>query len=201
MKTDHWLPLVVLLVLIPVFSGTAWGEPPTAYVRSILDRVMAIQNDPALAGEAREAERGKRIHQIIEKSFDFSLMAQNSLGSTYQRLSAGQRQEFVETFSYLFQDSYTRMVLNFLKRETVTYNRERLEGTGARVDTTLVRTNETIPVDYLMRRQQDSWLLYDVIVDGVSILDNYKRQFAAAIQSKGFDFLLQRMKTQRRAIR
>lgn len=199
--TTKVLLIMVLLAAIPGLSGAAWADTPTAYVRSILDRVMAIQNDPALSGDQHEKERGRRIHQIIEKSFDFSVMAQNSLGGVYQKLGAGQRREFVDTFSYLFQDSYTRMVLNFLKKETVKYGRESLQGSQARVDTTLVRANENIPVDYLMRRQGQSWLLYDVIVDGVSILNNYKSQFASAIQGKGFDFLLQRMKTQLRAIK
>jgi phospholipid transport system substrate-binding protein len=127
-------------------------------------------------------------------------MAQNSLGSVYGGLTAGQRQEFVNTFSYLFQDSYTRLVLDFLKKETIKYEQERQQGSGARVNTKLIRTNETIPVDYLMRPQGDGWLLYDVIVDGVSILDNYQRQFAQVIRANSFDFLLNKMKTQKRAL-
>jgi phospholipid transport system substrate-binding protein len=105
----------------------------------------------------------------------------------------------VNTFGYLFQDSYTRMVLNFLKQETIKYHQEHRENGQARVNTTIVRANETIPVDYLMRRQQPGWLLYDVNVDGVSILDNYKTQFAQVIRTQSFDSLLQKMKTQQRA--
>ena len=63
---------------------------------------MAIQTDPALAGPAHEAQRGQQIHQIIEKSFDFPYMAKDALGSAYGKLSGGQRQEFIGTFSYLF---------------------------------------------------------------------------------------------------
>jgi phospholipid transport system substrate-binding protein len=158
---------------------------------------MAIQTNPGLAGEAHEAQRAGQIHQIIARSFDFPFMAKDALGSASGHLN----QEFVSTFSYLFQDSYTRMVVQFLKKENITYNREKLEGGKARVDTTIVRPNESIPVTYLMHQAGGGWLLYDVIVDGVSILQNYRTQFAQAIRTKGFGFLLERMKTQRQAIK
>lgn len=188
------------LVVLCLFAAAALAVTPTAYVKGILDQVIAIQSDPAKSGPEHRAARAQPIRQIIQKNFDFALMAQNSLGSVYGRLSPGQRQEFVATFSYLFQDSYTRLVLDFLKKETIKYEQERPQGSGVRVNTKLIRTNETIPVDYLMRPQGDGWLLYDVIVDGVSILDNYQRQFAQVIRANSFDFLLKKMKTQMRAL-
>lgn len=189
------------LAILCLFASTAFAVTPTAYVKGILDQVIAIQNDPTLAGAQHRTARAQAIRQIIKTNFDFSLMAKNSLGAVYGRLSSGQRQEFINTFSYLFQDSYTRLVLDFLKKETIKYEKERRQNSGARVDTKLIRTNETIPVDYLMRPQGQGWLLYDVIVDGVSILDNYKRQFAQVIRTNSFDFLMKKMKTQMRAIK
>lgn len=192
------LGIAVLAVLL--ITAAAEAESPTAYVRGIMDRVLAIQNNPALAGEAHKAERARAIREIIRQSFDFDRMAQTSLGPVYGRLGAGPRREFTDTFSYLFQDSYTRLVLNYLKQETVKYTQERITGNEARVNTSLIRANETIPVDYLVRRSGQSWVLYDVIVDGVSILENYKTQFAQVIRTQSFDYLLNRMKTQRKAI-
>lgn len=193
--------LGLALVLLCLCASAAWAVTPTAYVKGILDEVIAIQNDPARSGPRHREARAQAIRRVIQKSFDFSLMAKNSLGSAYGGLSSGQRQEFQTTFSFLFQDSYTRLVLDFLKKETIKYDQGRREGEGARVNTKLVRTNETIPVDYLLRPQGDSWLLYDVIVDGVSILDNYRRQFTQVIRTNSFDFLLNKMKTQMRALK
>jgi len=177
---------------LPALAGT-----PTSYVKGILDEVIAIQNNPALS----ETTRKEAIRNIIRKNFDFDHMSRDSLGLTYNRLSASQRQEFQGIFSALFQDSYTRLVLNFLKKETVEYKKEQIEGDKARLDTTLIRTNERIPVEYLMHKQGPGWILYDVIVDGVSILDNYRRQFAQTIATKSFDYLMDRMRTQYRAIK
>ncbi len=189
--------MILAMVVLGLLVSAAMAETPTAFVKGLLDQVIALQNNPSLD----KAARARAIRQIIQRSFDFNLMAQNSLGSAYGRLSAGQRQEFASTFTYLFQDSYTRMVLEFLKKETIKYDQERKEGRGARVNTQMVRTNETIPVDYLMRPQGQGWLLYDVVVDGVSILDNYERQFTQVMRTNSFEFLLNRMKTQVKALK
>ena len=194
-------PLWIWIVSLGLIAGSAWTQPalaqtPTAYVRGILTQVMALQNDPAQSPQARS----QAIHRIIGRNFDFALMAKDSLGPTYERLSGGQRQEFTQTFSYLFQDSYTRLVINFLKKENIQYGRETSGGNKARVETTIARTNENIPVTYLMHTAPQGWVLYDVIVDGVSILQNYNTQFAQVIRTKSFEFLLNKMQEQRRAI-
>jgi len=185
------------LAALWLLTAPALAETPKAYVRGILDQAMRVQIDSSLT----DAARRPLIHQIIEKNFDFNLMARDSLGPAYGQLDSGQRQEFTNTFSYLFQDSYTRLVLNFLKRENVEYHRESREGDKARVETTIVRPNESIPVTYLMHATPQGWVLYDVTVDGVSILQNYRNEFARVIKTKSFSYLLERMRTQVKAVR
>jgi phospholipid transport system substrate-binding protein len=195
MRRLLWIISLALMVCW-VWTMPAWAESPTAYVRSILDKVMGLQNDASLSQQARATA----IHGIIERSFDFTMMAKNSLGPTYDSISVGQRQDFTRTFSYLFQDSYTRLVLNFLKKENIQYGAENPDGDKARVATTIVRPNENIPVTYLMHKASQGWILYDVIVDGVSILHNYQTQFGQVIRTKSFGFLLNKMEEQRRAL-
>jgi len=174
----------------------ALAQSPTEYIRGILNRVMTIQNNDSLSRQ----ERGGQIHQIVSRSFDFNQMAKDVLGQTYNQLSSGQRNEFIATFQYLFQDSYTRMVLNYLKQENIEYGQARQEGGKARVETVIKRPNESIPVTYLMHSASGGWILYDVIVDGVSILATYRTQFANVIRTNSFNFLIDKMKQQRRAI-
>jgi phospholipid transport system substrate-binding protein len=195
MKRLRWI-FSLILAIFWMWTAVALAESPTAYVRGILDGVMSIQNDASLSNQAR----ARAIHTIIKNNFDFAMMARDSLGSAYERLSGGQREEFTRTFSYLFQDSYTRLVINFLKKENIQYGQERSEGDRARVATTIVRPNENIPVTYLMHAASQKWLLYDVVVDGVSILENYKTQFSSVIRTKSFEFLLNKMEEQRRAL-
>lgn len=185
----------VILTYFWLGVNPALAQSPTEYVRSILDRVMTIQNNDSLSREARSRE----IHQIISASFDFNSMAQDVLGGTYNQLSSGQRNEFKDTFRYLFQDSYTRMVLNFLKKENIEYGSATQGGGKAKVDTVIKRPNESIPVTYMMLNT-GGWKFYDVVVDGVSILETYRSQFANVIKTKSFNYLIDKMKEQRRAI-
>lgn len=173
---------------------------PKARVKNILEEVMAIQNDPALAGPAQEKRRAEGIRTIIRKNFDFPHMAQSTLGPAFQRLSQSQRQEFIEVFSSLFQASYTQLVLRFLKQETITYDRESLQGSQARVATTIKRANDAIPVEYLLHQKNGNWLLYDVVVDGVSILEQYRVGFARELQTGSIQTLLEKMRVQLKAL-
>jgi phospholipid transport system substrate-binding protein len=185
----------VVLTCFWLGVNPALAQSPTEYIRGILDRVMAIQNNDSLSREAR----GQAIHQIVSGSFDFNAMAKDVLGPTYNQLSSSQRSEFIDTFRYLFQDSYTRMVLNFLKQENIEYGKATQGGAKAKVDTVIKRPNENIPVTYLMH-SAGGWKLYDVVVDGVSILSTYRSQFANVIKTKSFNYLIDKMKQQRRGV-
>jgi phospholipid transport system substrate-binding protein len=186
---------VIVLTNLGLGINPALAQTPTEYVRGILDRVMAIQNNDSLNRQARSRE----IHQIISGSFDFNEMARDVLAVTYNQLSSAQRNEFIDTFRYLFQDSYTRMVLNFLKNENIEYGKATQGGGKAKVDTVIKRPNENIPVTYLMD-SAGGWKLYDVVVDGVSILETYRSQFSKVIRTKSFNYLIDKMKQQRRGI-
>jgi phospholipid transport system substrate-binding protein len=192
--------IVVALSALWLAVSPALAATPTSFVKGILDEVMSIQSNPALKGPAHEDARAQSIRRVIQKNFDFPFMAQDSLGSAYDRLNPGQRQEFTNIFSSLFQSSYTNMVLRFLTREDIKYGKETVTGSQARVDTKLVRANDTIQVEYLLRQRGGAWSLYDVNVDGVSILDKYKSGFAREIQTGSFESLLGKMKTQLKSL-
>ncbi len=178
-----------------VWANLALAQSPTEYVRGILDQAMAIQNNPSMS----RSDRRQEIHGIIRNNFDFNTMAKTVVGSSYSQLSAGQLEEFNSVFSYLFQDSYTSMVLDFLKHENIEYPGASQSEGKAKVDTVIKRPNENIPVTYLLDNRPQ-WKMYDVIVDGVSILHTYRDRFSEVIRTKGFSYLIQRMNEQRKAI-
>jgi phospholipid transport system substrate-binding protein len=196
---------VVALVIIGMFLlGRAWGGPqevPTERVRSVLEQAMDIQSRPDLQGEAGRPQRAKLIRQLISENFLSREMAQESLGDRWESLKSEQKEEFRELFVDLFQDSYTRMVLNFLRRETVDYLGEALENGRMRVRTKILRTNEHIPVDYTLLRKDNGWFMVDVIIDGVSIVRNYQTKFRQVILSQSFDYLIKQMRLQSKAIK
>ena len=189
--------LVLLLLGSPSMVIAATGS---AAVKSVLDKAMDIQTQPDLQGETNEKKRAGMIRQLISENFDAEEMARQSIKGNWDKLTPGQRSEFQKIFTGLFQDSYTRMVLNFLQREKVEYGRESPENKGVKVPTTIMRANEHIPVDYHLVQKSGRWLITDVDIDGVSIVENYRNSFGRVIQTSSFDNLLQKMRLQSQAI-
>jgi len=189
---------LVLLLLGSRSMAIAAGGSAT--VKSVLDKAMDIQTQPGLQGESNVKKRAGMIRQLISENFDAEEMARESLKENWDKLTPGQRSEFKKIFTGLFQDSYTRMVLNFLQREKVEYRQESPENKGVKVATTIMRANEHIPVDYHLVQKNGRWLITDVDIDGVSIVENYRNTFRRVIQTSSFDNLLQKMRLQNQAI-
>jgi phospholipid transport system substrate-binding protein len=175
-------------------------ETPMARVKAILDEVIAVQNDPKLQGQDNRDQRRIQIKKVIGQNFHFEDMARESLGANWEKLNANQRKEFVGLFQDLFQDSYSKLVLDFLKREKVLYQNEEVRDDKALVNTIIVRMNENIPVDYSLVLVQGEWLVRDVAIDKVSIVRNYQKSFTRTIQRESYKSLLKKMRQQQRAI-
>jgi phospholipid transport system substrate-binding protein len=196
-----WIPLccTVLMILLSAIP-LSWADNAMSEVKTILERAMEIQTRPDLQGPEGRKQRAKGIRQLIAEHFLAREMARTSLEDHWEALSPKQQAEFQEIFTDLFQDSYTRMVLNFLKRETIEYKNEQRMGPGVRVQTIILRTNEHIPVDYDLVEKDGRWFVQDVMIDGVSIVGNYKNAFRRVILNQSFEALLSKMRLQRLAI-
>jgi phospholipid transport system substrate-binding protein len=140
------------------------------------------------------------IKKIIAQNFHFDAMAKQVLSPHWQTLSEKNRSEFKDVFQDLFQDSYTKLVLNFLGREKILYKGEESSRNKATVKTIIVRMNEEIPVDYSLGAVGQGWLVEDVAIDGVSIVQNYQKSFSRVIRQESYEGLLKKMRMQQQAI-
>jgi phospholipid transport system substrate-binding protein len=197
--TFVFLGYLALCWLIYPPNPTFAGEP-TERVRDMLERVMSVQNDPGLQGKESEPRRKAAIQEIIGVSFDFDYMVESALGPHWGPLNAEQRTAFKGLFRELFEDSYTKLVLDFIRREKIQYNGEEMPPEGAMVKTVMFRPQEQISVDYLLARAKGGGLVRDVRIDGVSIVENYKRSFERVIARDSFNGLMERLRLQRRTI-
>jgi phospholipid transport system substrate-binding protein len=127
-------------------------------------------------------------------------MAKQALSSHWEKLNEAERAEFRALFHDLFQESYSKLVLDFVKKEKILYTQEELHQDQALIKTTIIRINEEIPVDYSLTLVQGQWLVCDVTIDGVSIVRNYQRSFTRVIQQESYRSLLQKMRLQQQAI-
>lgn len=195
------------MVILFIFTGTfspfnaIYGaDGPVDRVRRMLDEVMSIQGDPKLQGQDFREHRRVKIRGIIAKNLHTGAMAEKALGQHWEALNEAQRNEFKKIFEDIFQDSYTRLVLDFLGQEKIIYKREEIRQERAEVPTIIMRMNEEIPVDYALVTVGKEWLVDDVRIDGVSIVENYRRSFARVIKGESYNALVEKMRLQRKAI-
>jgi len=198
----RWQLLIMGLTAGLVFfllQGASRAGGPTEHVRAILEDVMAIQTDPNLQGNESRNEKKLAIKKVIGRNFHFDAMARESLGEGWGKLNEAERTEFRTLFQSLLEESYSKLVLDFLGKEKVQYAKEERSADKALVKTVILRSNEEIAVDYELTRIEGKWLVQDVRIDGVSIVQNYRKSFAKAIRQESYAGLLRKMRLQNQA--
>jgi phospholipid transport system substrate-binding protein len=181
-----------LLILSTVQGG--WAATAQEQLKGSIERVVSTLDSPAMKGEGKAAERRAAVRQIANEIFDFGEIARRSLGRYWQPLSEAQRAEFVGLFSDLLERSYISKI-ELYGGEKIIYNGERVDGDLAIVSTKIITKNGTeVPIDYRLFRRGDNWKVYDVNIEGISLVSNYRTQFNKIIQSSGFNTLVDRMK-------
>jgi phospholipid transport system substrate-binding protein len=186
--------VVIAAALVASSGETAWAGAPTDQLRGRVDRVLTILEDPALKQEARAADRRAAIRAIANEIFDFRELSQRTLARHWQGRTAAERDEFVELFADLLERSYIGKIETYSGGERVQYVAETLDGDQATVRTKIVtRTATEIPIDYRMHRTGERWLVYDVTIEGVSLVANYRTQFNRIIQQSSFKGLITKL--------
>jgi phospholipid transport system substrate-binding protein len=187
--------LVVALVLVIGAAGQVWAGPPTDQLRAQIERVLKVLDDPELKKDGRLRDRRTAVRQIANEIFDFSETARRSLARHWAGRSQAERDEFVQLFSDLLERSYISKI-ELYGGEKITYAGDSIEGESALVRTKLLTKQGTeIPIEYRMLRRDDKWLVYDVVIEGVSLIANYRTQFNKIITTSSFQELVKKMKT------
>jgi phospholipid transport system substrate-binding protein len=184
--------LATALTWLPAVHAAA--GPPTDQVRASIDRVLQILTDPELKKDTKSAERRTAIRMVANEIFDFTEISQRSLARHWAPRSPAERQEFVRLFGDLLEYSYITKIEAY-SGEKIQYTGEVTDGDQAVVKTRIVTKQGTeIPVDYRMFTKGDRWRAYDVNIEGVSLVANYRTQFNTVIQRAGYPDLVARLK-------
>lgn len=189
------LALGVLAMAVTI-GGTAWAGGPMEQLRERVDRVLQVLEDPALRAEA--AERRAALRRIALEIFDFRELSQRALARHWQGRTPAERDEFVELFADLLERSYVGKIETYSGGDRIDYVAETVENGQATVRTRIVtKAGTEIPLDYRLHRVGDRWLVYDVTIEGVSLVANYRAQFARIIQTSSFQSLMDKLKAKR----
>lgn len=188
-----FLGTVFAFVAFSVVSVALGVEAPTVVVRSTIDEVIRLVTDEDLKKPDQATHRRELLEETIGQHFDFEEMAKRSLAAHWKKRSEPEHQEFATLFQTLLSKTYAGKVENY-SGETVQYLKERLKDSFAEVQTTIASNKSEIALDYRLLLKDGNWRVYDVVVDGVSLVKNYRVQFDRIIRDSSYEELVKTLR-------
>ena len=162
-------------------------------MRTTISQALEVLQDQELKKPERTEERVARLKKIADLRFDYGEMAKRSLGGQWEKLAERERQEFVDLFTEFLTATYLEKMHSY-SGEEVTFLNEQLEGNHAEVRSIMVGKKTETAMDYRLMKKGDEWKAYDVVVDGISLVQNYRGQFAAILRSSSYEHLVQMLR-------
>jgi phospholipid transport system substrate-binding protein len=182
------LTLVAVLTVPPASAGA-----PTDQLKAQVDRVLKLMDDPTLKDKPKD--KRVAVRRVADDIFDFGETAKRSLGRHWADRTQAERDEFVKLFGDLLERSYISKI-ELYGGEKIQYVGDKVEGEQASVMSKLLtKTNTEVPIEYRMLKKGERWLVYDVIIEGVSLISNYRTQFNKIIQTSSYNELVNKLKT------
>ena len=191
-----------LFFMVTAPGGRVVAAPaePLAVVRQAVDSILVIMQDKKLSGAAKKEERRKRISVVVGGYFDFEEMSMRTLARHWKDRTPEERKQFVGLFRQLLERTYIDKVDNYCREldasctgKVVVFKRQEQQGNKAVVYTVFVRNNVETPVEYKLKNEAGKWQVYDVVIEGVSLVRNYRTQFESIITREQFSGLIARM--------
>ena len=174
----------VCVVSTPVFAAS-----PTDDLRPTLEGIVDIITNPEYSGPENKVLRREHIMEVARCGFDFTTMSKLVLGKTYRKLDDQQKKYFEELFTKLLENAYIGKLENYTNQVT-RYEGEQIKGKKAEVRTQVENNGVTLPVSYIMLQNDTGWKVYDIKIEGVRLLRNYKAQFKSILRKSKFDGLV-----------
>jgi len=176
-------------------AGTLSAEAgtPTESVKSTVDEVIRILSDDRLKQPAQLPQRRKLLEEVVGRRFDYEELSKRALGAHWRKLSDTERREFVDLFRSLLTDTYADKIEGY-SGEQVHYLKERLANGYAEVQTKIVSSKVEASVDYRLLNHAGDWRVYDVVVEGVSLVRNYRGQFERILRESSYADLVDKLR-------
>lgn len=183
-----------LLILSLVVPFTAYAGLPLDTVKGHADKVLDVLRDPSLKPESAKRLRKDKIRAISENMFDFTELSKRTLAQNWKNLNPAQQKEFVELFKLLLGDTYSDKILSYTDEKIVFSKEVSLTEKTVEVHSTVIRKNAEIPIYYRVILKDGVWRVYDVVIEGVSLTNNYRTQFREILSNKPPESLLETLR-------
>lgn len=190
-------------LFLACLAGAALADTPMAEVKATTDKVLALVTDPKVQGDAKKTERRKLVRDAMEKRFAWDESARACLGRHWPKRTPAEKTEFTQLFSEFLKDTYSDKIATYYgDLDKIEYIGEKLLDDYASVKITLTTKSKVDhPVEYRMQRNASGeWKVYDVVIEGVSLVKNYRDQFDAIIAKSGYEGLIKEIKSKQPAV-
>jgi phospholipid transport system substrate-binding protein len=172
---------LIMMFVIPVSSNAL---TPLESVKADINKVLDVLRDPTLKGESGKKIKNTKIRALSREMFDFTELSRRTLALNWNKFNAAQQKEFVDLYSLLLEETYADKILSYTN-EKVLYSKEyNLTENTVEVKTTIVTKQGDVPINYRVIRKGSEWKVYDVVVEGVSLISNYRSQFREILINK-----------------
>jgi len=181
--------LFILMLVLLLNGSLAWGAASaTDDVRTTVDKVLDVLKQKDLDLSVRRTQ----LRELISGRFDFEVMSQSTLGRQWKKASRDEQQKFISLYSKLLEETYVSKIDNYTD-EKVSYGEEKVKGDKALVETRILTKSAEIPIDYKLVQRDQGWLVYDVVIEGVSLIRNFRSSYGEIVDREGFPGLFTRM--------
>ena len=165
------------------------GLSPTETLKPLLENLTKILNNPGLQGDTHRDERRQKIMEVIKAGFDFQEMCKRVLGRTWQDISPADRVHFTELMTKLLENAYIGKLENY-HYSSIEFGEEVIQGDRAQASTQVIKGDVKLPVYYILQLTPKGWMVYDINIEGVSLVRNYMEQFRSILRTDSFQGLV-----------
>ncbi len=195
LKSLKFLPaLTRVLLLMCLSTGVIAAISPTALVKKGIDDVLLVLNDKTLDQSQRRLALQKEIRKVIQQRFEFRSISKSVLSTNWRKATGYEQDRFVDFFTQTLENTYFSAIESYTGEE-IKYVGEKIKDDRAVVDTLIVTKKGDIPVNYKLKLINDEWFVYDVVIENVSLVNNYRNIYTTIIKSSGMDGLLFKLET------
>lgn len=184
----------MILILCLIFPVSSFAGQPTEAVKGNLDKVLDVLRDPSLKAESARKAKKARIRNISEEMFEFTELSKRSLGKNWNKFNPDQQKEFVGLYKSLLEDAYADKIMLYADVKIVFSKEVALTEKTVEVQSTALTKSGEVPIYYRVIMKDSVWRVYDIVIEGISLINNYRSQFKEILINKPPESLLETLR-------
>jgi len=186
----------LILLVLALLPARVHADSALDTIKARVNQALAVLRDPALKSDAAKEVKIKRLKQIFDSTFDYVELSRNTLSRHWDKLKPEQQKEFTQLYKTLLENFYTGTILSYKDQEVV-FGKERALGENrVEVDTKLISGSTETPINFRMISKGGEWRVYDFVVENISVVSNYRSQFARILTKDTPESMLERLRKQ-----